>query len=62
MDMRIVIKHTSNGNSVVDMMDLEKGDIFTLKESDEVIVGKYKADGNPYRNKDGIATIVSIPI
>jgi hypothetical protein len=57
MDMRTVIKHTPVNDVVVEMMDLKKGDVFTLKESDTVVVGKFRAADNPYLNEDGVATI-----
>jgi hypothetical protein len=57
MDMRTVIKHTPVNDVAVEMMDLKKGDVFTLKESDTVVVGKFRAADNPYLNEDGVATI-----
>tara|TARA_R110000851_G_scaffold139427_2_gene276409 strand:+ start:72 stop:260 length:189 start_codon:yes stop_codon:yes gene_type:complete len=57
MDMRTVIKHTPVNDVVVEMMDLKKGDVFTLKESDTIVVGKFRAADNPYLNEDGVATI-----
>jgi hypothetical protein len=57
MDMRTVIKHTPVNDVVVEMMDLKKGDVFTLRESDTVVVGKFRAADNPYLNEDGVATI-----
>ena len=59
MDMRIVIKHTPVNDVVVEMMDLKKGDVFTLKDSDTVVVGKFRAADNPYLNENGVATIMS---
>lgn len=56
--MRKVTKHTPQGDVVVEMMELVEGDTFTLQEPDNVIVGKFKAAGNPYLNKDKIATIM----
>jgi protein subunit release factor B len=62
MDMRTVIKHTSKSDVAVKMMDLKKGDVFTLKESDTVVVGKFEACDTPYLNEAGIATIMCNPI
>jgi hypothetical protein len=62
MDMRTVIKHTTENDVVVGMMDLKKGDVFTLKDSETVVVGKFRAADNPYLNEDGVTTIMSDPI
>lgn len=56
--MRTVIKHTQDGDMKVDMISLLAGDIFTLKEPDGTMVGKYKATDHAYLNDDGIETVM----
>lgn len=56
-NMRTVIKHTQDSDMKVDMISLLEGDIFTLKEPDGTMVGKYKAVSHAYINEDGIATV-----
>jgi hypothetical protein len=57
-DIRAVTKHSTQGDIALRMMDLKEEDIFTLKEPDGTVVGKFKATGSPYFNKDNVATIM----
>lgn len=57
-NIRTIIKHTHDSDMKVDMISLLEGDIFTLKEPDGTMVGKYKAVDNAYINEDGITTVM----
>jgi len=43
------------------MADLQIGDIFRLSESDTKCFGEFRADGEPYKNEEGVYTIVAMP-
>ena len=59
MPKRIILKHTDQGDQELEMIELETGDKFTIKEPDGTYVGTYLAVDKPYYNNDGIATIVA---
>jgi hypothetical protein len=61
-DIRLATKHTTQGDVPIKMMDLKEEDVFTLKEPDGTVVGKFKAAGSPYLNEDNVTTILCDPV